>query len=245
MRNEVHDAHENVYDSVGARRNRRRKQTIAGLAGLAILGGGAYLVATQANDEPSTTRADDAAVSAPLTQAPDVPADSVAPSASASETPGSPAASRSTPAAAEPAPTRTKSREEQIEAAKGTAAKADNVKRPLPPVNANKAATDVTVTQTGSLKEGGTLKVVSAKQDLTGQRELSIVADKGRAVGEARCTQEIRFADSAESVEKPSMLICWRTSAGRSVYTVAVVPKGRPSADKSVAALEKQWSKLG
>ena len=224
--------------------SRRRKQVIAGAVGVAaILGGGAFLVTEAMTDNADTVVRDTGAL-APLT-----PATSAAPSAADPSAPATTpaksgaATSKSTPSAA---PTQ-KSRAEMIEAMKGAAAKAtDNVKRPLPPQGGTAAsAGEMTVTESGSLKTGGTLKVVSAKKDLTGQGELGIVADEGRPVGDVRCSQNVRFSADAPAVEKPTLMICWRTSATKSVYTVAVVKSGRPSADISAAAVARQWNKLG
>ena len=53
------------------------------------------------------------------------------------------------------------------------------------------------------------------------------------------------MSDGAPVQEKPTLMICWRTSADRSVYTIAVVRTGRPDAEDSVAALNRQWNKLG
>jgi len=102
-----------------------------------------------------------------------------------------------------------------------------------------------TVTTSGSLKrDRRTMRVITARGDLTGQRELAWAADEGRAVGNARCTQNFRFNPGASVGERPTMLLCWRTSSDRSVYTVAVDLDGRPSTSDSVAAIDKAWSKL-
>ena len=227
-------------------RLRRRKQAIAGAVGLAaVLGGGAFLVTDRFAGDADTVATELAAPPAVVPSAgPASGPGRAAPSSAAA--PGSVPASPAARSAAAPAPTTTKpkTRAQMIEEAKGTAAKSDNVRRPNPP-KIVPADAKVTVTQSGSMAEGGTLKVVSARADLTGQRELGIVADEGRAVGDARCTQNVRFSAGAPAQEKPTLMICWRTSAGRSVYTVAAVPSGRPSAEKSVVALNRQWAKLG
>ncbi|WP_328460488.1 hypothetical protein OHA21_29950 [Actinoplanes sp. NBC_00393] len=103
----------------------------------------------------------------------------------------------------------------------------------------------MSVTNTGTLRDGETLRVVSAKYDLTGQREMLWAADKGHKVGDASCTQRFRFSNDTKPTERPSMLLCWRTSEAKSVVTVAVTKEGRPSEEKTVAALQKEWMKLG
>jgi len=91
----------------------------------------------------------------------------------------------------------------------------------------------------------GTIRVVSARYDLTGQRELGLAGDDGDPVGSARCTQRVKFSAEAAAQVKPSLLLCWRTSAGRSVVTLAAVPGGHPSSARSVAAIDKEWAALG
>jgi hypothetical protein len=115
------------------------------------------------------------------------------------------------------------------------------------PVPVNPGSSVVpSVTNSGSLaKERRTLRIVSARGDLTGARELTWVADGGHPVGSARCSQKFRFNPKSAVSEKPTLLICWRTSATRSVYTVAVDLDGRPSEKASVATIDKVWAELG
>jgi hypothetical protein len=87
--------------------------------------------------------------------------------------------------------------------------------------------------------------VMSARKNLAGYRELGWVAGDGERVGSATCSQTFRFSAGMAPAEKPALLVCWRTSAGRSVYTVATNPGGRPSKQASVAAIDKQWKRLG
>jgi hypothetical protein len=90
----------------------------------------------------------------------------------------------------------------------------------------------------------GTIRVVSARYDLTGQRELGLAADRGQAVGRSRCTQRLRFSSESVGQLKPSILLCWRTSSRRSVVTLAVSPHGTPWPEASVAAIDREWSAL-
>ncbi len=106
--------------------------------------------------------------------------------------------------------------------------------------------TAVTIVSSGSLPtEHHTLRVVSARADLTGHRELGWAADAGHPVGDARCTQNVRFNGTAPARVRPTLLLCWRTSATRSAYTVAVDLDHAPSESVSVASLDLAWSKLG
>ena len=228
------------YDPDAARRSRRRKQAAVGAVGVAaILGAGAFLVTEAVTrdsgaPEPAALAPQPTATSAATSAAPARKA-SRPPAVSVSRTP-SPSASA-----------RTKTAAERVAAARSAAAE-DGVKvqRPLPAATAAGMLGDVTVTDSGSLREdGGTLRVVSARGDLTGHQELGWVADDGDPVGSARCSQTFRFAGNTKPARKPNLLVCWRTSAAKSVYTVTVALDGHPSKQDSVAALAKRWNSMG
>jgi hypothetical protein len=91
----------------------------------------------------------------------------------------------------------------------------------------------------------GTIRVMSAKRDLSGQHDLLLAADRGEAVGDARCTKKVRFSVNAKAREIPTLLLCWRTSDARSVVTMAVAKKGSPSSATSIEVLDREWAKLG
>ena len=104
----------------------------------------------------------------------------------------------------------------------------------------------IRVSNSGTIKnDRRTLRVVSAYGDLTGKRELAWVADAGHVVGAARCTQNFKFNAEARAGVRPTMLLCWRTSATKSVYTVAVNLSQRPSEKDSVATIDKVWRQMG
>ena len=221
------DGTNGVYSSAVSRRSRRRTQAVIGAAGLLSMLGVSGLVAYQVNDHRDT---------APAARTGAVESGATAPSTGASGKAGAP----SSPTASG-APERPNTVAERVEAIKSTAAKTSRkVLRPLPSAS---AAGDVTATT--SAQAGGTLKVVSARQDLTGYKELGWVADEGEKVGDARCSDKIRLSVDAEATEHPTLLICWRTSAHRSVYTLAVKTDGKPSAKSSVTAIDRQWARLG
>jgi hypothetical protein len=110
-------------------------------------------------------------------------------------------------------------------------------RRPLPVVPG--AVTRPTVRTIGNIR------VTSARADLTGQGELAWVADQGERVGDAHCSQKFRLSIDDPAVTRPSLLVCWQTSATKSVYTVVVDRNGRPSRPASVAAIARAWSDLG
>ncbi|UQU66936.1 hypothetical protein COUCH_11955 [Couchioplanes caeruleus] len=239
MRNEVHDDDPAVSDSVVARRNRRRKQALAGVAGLAVLGAAAFAVTSHVTAE---TRTHETAGEAQAHAQAHAPADAGATSSPAAADGVGTAPDDAASAAAKP-----KTTKEQIEAVKGAAVKntTQRIRRPLPPAADAVSDEDLTVATIGSLKDDkSSIRVVSARLDLTGQRELGWVADKGQKVGAASCTQKIRVSPDMPARVRPTLLLCWRTSASRSVYTVAVDLKGKPSAKASVAQIDKAWSAL-
>jgi hypothetical protein len=216
--------------------SRRRTKALVGIACLAVLGGGAFLITDEVSGDHATTVTTGSGTlepSATSTTAPKI----------ADPSDGAPLPSTTS------APAREKSLGERLATARSANARAGTeVRRPLPPQNgtAMVAADELTVTKSGSLvKDGATLQVVSARHDLTGQRELSWAADDGRAVDKVRCTQNFRFSAGTPAVEKPMLLLCWRVSAARSVYTIAVTVKGRPSTAVSAAAINRRWAKLG
>jgi hypothetical protein len=240
MRNEWDDQ-DYGREEVTALRNRRRKQVLIAVTGLAVLGVGAALVTAQVVDDgKATTR--DAAALVPVTPAV-TPAESVSPEAPASSAaPASSSASASPSASAD-----AKAVAKEIAEARAAAAK-DGVplKKPVQAEGDSVAAAEAKVVNTGSLsKDRATLRIVSARADLTGQRELSLVADVGKPVGNASCSQNIRVHAGAKPETKQNLLICWRVSAQKSVYTVAVDLDGDPSEQESVAAIDREWQALG
>jgi hypothetical protein len=105
---------------------------------------------------------------------------------------------------------------------------------------------DVTEVLSGSMPvDRHTMRVVTARGNLTGQRELAWVADTGQPVGDARCTQNFKIGPGGKPRVRPTMLICWRTSADRSVYTVLVDIEHPPSKQASVQAIDEAWTRLG
>ena len=240
MRNEVPDDH----GSTAHRRNRRRQQAIAGVAGLAVLGAGAYLVTAQVVDN-TRTETKDAAALAPAPLEPHPPSASESASAEPSES-ASASASPSAVTPAPPAPSKTLTAEQRVAKARAAASKAGYpVKRGLVPT-AKVAAGPVSVRNTGSLQQGGTMRIVSAPYDLTGTRELLWAADEGNPAGDdVRCTQNFKLSNDTAARVRPTMLLCWRTSAGKSVVTVAVARNGKPASAASVAVIDREWAKIG
>lgn len=224
-----------LYVSARSRRGLRRRQALIGAAGVAALLGAGAVAVQQFTDDARDGTPDFGARSAMTT-----PASSL--SAPASKDPSSDASS-STAAHVVPSPS---TLSERVAAAKTANERAGTtVRRPLPPHGGVVAvAGAVNVTESGSARTGSTMRVVSARHDLTGQRELAWVAELGEQVGKARCANKIRVSAGAEIREHKTLLLCWRTSATKSVYTVAVKLGGRPSKQASVTEIERVWSRL-
>lgn len=236
--------HESGSATTSASTRRRRRQVAAGIVGLAVLGGGSFLITQQLAADDETVVRDPGAL-APLAPATEIsPLVTTAPaSAEPSETASSPPSAKPTSTAN---PSRSLTPEERVAKARAEASK-DGIplQRPLVPTGeAAAAAGPVDVRNTGSLAKGGTMRIVTARYDLTGQREQAWAADDGEVVGSSRCTQNVHFTNDSEPRERPTMLVCWRTSQNKSVVTVAVVKQGRPDATKSVAVIDGEWAKL-
>jgi hypothetical protein len=232
-----------VYSPDGARRDRRRKKLVAGISGLAvILGVGAfYATGSLAHKDQITPDSGALTPFAPEdspTPTPTQPTGTTAPTRTGLAV--GPSRSPSPDMSASP-----KSAEQAVRDAREAAAK-DGVPLMRPRPTATLAAAEVTATDSGSLKKDGTtLRLVSARGDLTGQRELGWVAGDAKRYGDATCSQTMQFANNEQPKKIANLLICWRTSATRSVATVMVNVNGHPSRAASVAALDKRWKELG
>jgi len=93
--------------------------------------------------------------------------------------------------------------------------------------------------------DGSAIRVVSARYDLTGRWELLAAADRGQAVGGARCTRNLRVGTAATPEARPGMLLCWRTAANKSVVTVAINKAHSPSARVSASVVDQEWIAMG
>ena len=222
-------------------RFRNPRKALIGVVGLAVLGGGAFLVTERLTSDAPVVATETGALAPPATE-------DQTPSPAGSS-PSAAAAIGSAPKPSASVSLTPKTLAEILKKARSANAEAGTeVRRPLPPLNAAPAVAQdkLTITRSGSLKEdGATLEVVSARQDLTGQRELAWAADQGQPVGDVRCTQNFRFSAGAPATEKPTLLECWLLSADRSVFTIAVTAKGRPSMAASAAAIHQRWATLG
>jgi hypothetical protein len=126
---------------------------------------------------------------------------------------------------------------------------AEQIAQP-PPVPTKKVTTyngvDVTTVDSGNVRtQRQTMRIVSAPTDLTGRSELGWAADKGVAVGAVRCTQNFQFSANALPGIRPTLLLCWRTSKTKSVYTLAVNLDTKPSTADSETLINDKWDAMG
>ncbi|WP_433826374.1 hypothetical protein ACQP2E_30425 [Actinoplanes sp. CA-015351] len=244
--------------------NRRRRTLLAAGGAAAIVAGGAFAM-TQTNGseqqslhEPPAPAAI-AAISAEVSPAPDVSLGSSPTSAPASSpAPTSAAASSSAKPTSKPDKGDEERKESQTESRNGgrsdeeirkeiKKARAEAADEGVPlkrPLTAKKdVSTDVS-RRTETLKNG-TVQVESSRSDLTGQGRLLLAGAEGEPVGSGiKCTNKVRFSSGTPATERPTLLLCWRTSSDRSVVTMAVVPKGKPRAADSIEIIGKEWSRL-
>lgn len=77
------------------------------------------------------------------------------------------------------------------------------------------------------------------------QSEAASVDSKVRAAREAAAKAGHPLQRALTPRDIPNVLLCFRTSATRSVVTLAVGKTGSPSATTSTAVLAREWAKLG
>lgn len=92
----------------------------------------------------------------------------------------------------------------------------------------------------------GPIQITTARGDLRGASPQALAGDAGKAAGNGvSCTKRLRFSVNAPAKTIPNMLLCWKTSAERSVVTMATAKKGSPSTAASTAIIAREWAKLG
>ncbi|WP_433791308.1 hypothetical protein [Actinoplanes sp. CA-252034] len=219
-----------------------RIKRVAGVVGLAaVLGSGAYLTTLSVTSNNDAEHREVTALGTPEAAGTAGPGPDGPSKAQAPEPTGGNQAVKAEPSFEDPA--------ERVRKAREAAAKEGvKITRPLPaPANpageaAAAAAKEVTV---GSAQEGGTMRIVTVRGDLAGQREIGWVAGGVKRYGQAQCSQRFKLYNEQEPKTRPNLLVCWQTSAKRSVIVVDTKIGGRPSAEKSLAVIEREWRKLG
>jgi hypothetical protein len=90
-----------------------------------------------------------------------------------------------------------------------------------------------------------TIKVVVGRTDLFGKLDLAWAADRGREVGAARCTANLKLTANSKPSVRKTMLLCWRTSDSLSAYSVIIDFDRTPKDADGVAALQQAWNAAG
>jgi hypothetical protein len=236
---------------------RRNRLAVISAATAVVLGGGAYLFTSQMGDRDDGTVTGDTGALPPAATPPTatplpfpaVPA-SAGPSSAGSSSVGP--SSAGPPSASKRArvtrPTKVASSAEvrrQIDKARQkAAAEGIPLQRPLAASTAAPAHNaDSYAEQSRSLAGGGTMRIMSARYDLSGRREMLWAADRGHPVGDARCTNNFHFSATGVAGVRPTMLLCWHTSDDRSVVVLTV--SKNPSMADSVGMIDKRWNELG
>lgn len=251
MTHPEHD-HGGLKPTIGRRMVRHPRQVVGVIGLAAALGAGAYILTDQLTPDPREPTAAveprQVAIEPPSGSPIGAPATSTDPrdgTISSSPVPTSAAAS-SLPVSPAPSPG---SVAQRLADARSANTRLGTAVRPAVPPKAGGYvvnAAQTKVVESGSLKKDGRmLRVVSAPLDLAGQRELAWVGDDGKPYRGARCSQTIQMSNNVVPKARPTLLICWRTSAERSAYTVLVDLRKKPSKDDSIAALDRAWNKLG
>ncbi|MEU8813366.1 hypothetical protein [Actinoplanes sp. NPDC048796] len=92
--------------------------------------------------------------------------------------------------------------------------------------------------------DGSTIRIVSARYDLTGRGARLWATDGGVPVGNARCTRNVRADGRSAAETRPGLLLCWRVTPDRSVVTVATRTGGSPAPVSSARLIERVWQRL-
>lgn len=92
----------------------------------------------------------------------------------------------------------------------------------------------------------GAMQVVGFRRDATGEPLLRRATDRGVPAGNGiRCTTGVRNDRSADP-GRPATLLCWRTSASRSVVVVSTATSaGAEAVAVAVTLIENEWRKAG
>ena len=225
---------------------RGRRAAVGAVGLIALLGGGSYVLTTQLSKPATVQKPETGAVGA-VVPVPANSGDASSPRSSTSVGPSAPTTASGSPKpskASVPDPVASASAKVEREIKKARAAAAEDgypVIRPLPASTARPAPGQ---RETQKRDKQGSVRVITAKGDLTGQRELRWVADKGTPAGTARCSRKIRLSNEQAAAVVPNMLMCWRTSAAKSVVVINVRYREKPTTAATVAILDNEWTKI-
>ncbi len=88
------------------------------------------------------------------------------------------------------------------------------------------------------------IRIVAGRTDLTGALEQAWAAGTGDAVGADHCTNNVRLTANGAPRVRPTVMLCWRTSATFSAYSVIIDPKATAPVTpaEGAAALDTAWA---
>jgi hypothetical protein len=112
---------------------------------------------------------------------------------------------------------------------------------------ANAAAPGAFLTARTYGPEKGTLtiRVVTARTDLTGKLEQAWAVDEGTEAGAGRCTQNVRFTAGGKAGVRPTLVLCWHTTPALSAYVLLIDPKAPVAVETGRKALDEVWVTAG
>lgn len=93
-----------------------------------------------------------------------------------------------------------------------------------------------------------TVRLVVGRADLTGQLEQAWAApNTGQVVGTATCTNNTVIVKNTPPRIRPTVMLCWRTSAALSAYSLIIDPKAKTAVSTAdgAAALDAAWRAAG
>jgi hypothetical protein len=95
----------------------------------------------------------------------------------------------------------------------------------------------------GTTNKARSVQLVAARMNLGGKLALEWAGDTGTDVDGARCTRNLSFSPTVPPRERPTAMLCWRTSGGFSTYAFVVDPKASTPIPASVgaAAVNSVW----
>ncbi|MEU4622161.1 hypothetical protein AB0G04_19630 [Actinoplanes sp. NPDC023801] len=90
----------------------------------------------------------------------------------------------------------------------------------------------------------GTIRVVTARRDLSGEREMLLPGDAGEPAGNGvRCTSELRSQPEVP-LDRPATMMCWRMSESRSVITMTSAAREESLAAECADVITQEWARL-
>jgi hypothetical protein len=212
----------------------RRKQAVAGIAGAAAVLAGAGFLTTRLMNEQQPSFPQPAALA-----------------------PQSPAGDENVPEESEPPVTRTPKTKKHAAPVERSPVMSPEASRQASPDPASEArASDAVddlrdrlgISQRTYVADrtfgNGTIRVVTARRDLTGEREMLLAGDQGEPAGDGvRCTTAIKSQPEVP-MDEPATLMCWRTSESRSVITMTSATSDGSLAAECADVIEREWARL-